>query len=298
VLAATTHAPIMATFMTFELCQEYSMILPLGVCAGVSALMARRWKKDSIYSTRLARKGLDLDAAIEETALQAIKVSDVIWQDPPTVTPGMPARMVMERFLQSRRHLLHVVGDDGTYHGLIAVQDIYPTAEDRNLENLVVALDLARPMPAVSPDEPVSSIMERFWFQEFGELPVLRGPEPGRFMGVVTRRDILGAFDREVLRRRILTARYKTGAQPSPTMLPLVGDFVVQEVPVPPRLYTRTLAEVGMPKEYGLTALALKFGPPEDPQEVMPPPLDRPFVPGDRLILMGKKSDLARFVRT
>ena len=297
VLAATTHAPIMATFLTFELCQEYAMILPLGVCAGVSALMARRWKKHSIYSGGLARKGLDLDALIEETALQAIRVEDVIWQDPPTVTPGLPAKMVMEKFLKSRRHLLHVVGEDGAYHGLIAVQDLYPTAENRNLDSLVVALDLARPMPAVGPEEPVSTIMEKFWFQEFGELPVLKGPEPGTFMGVVTRRDILGAFDREVLRRRILTARYKTGSQPSQTMLPLVGDFAVQEVPVPPGLYTKTLGEAALPKDFSLTALALKHGPLDDLQEVSPPPLDRPFAPGDRLVLMGRKSDLAKFMR-
>ena len=155
--------------------------------------MARRWKKNSIYAERLARKGLDLDATIEESALQAIKVDDVVWKDPPTVTPGLPSRMGMERFLKSRRHLLHVVSDDGTYHGLIAMQDLYASSEDRNLEHLVVALDLARPMPAVSPDDPVSSIMEKFWCAECGDLPVLRGSEPGKFVGIVTRRDILGS---------------------------------------------------------------------------------------------------------
>jgi CIC family chloride channel protein len=297
VLAATTHAPIMATFLTFELSQEYGMILPLGVCAGVSALMARRLKKNSIYSERLARKGLDLDAAIEETALQAIRVEDVVWRNPPTVPPGMPARSVMEIFLQSRRHLLHVVGEDGTYYGLIAVQDIYPAAEDRNLDDLVVAMDLARPMPAVTPESPVPEIMEKFWFQEYGELPVLRGTRPQKFAGVVTRRDILGAFDREILRRRSLTARYKLGLQPAGANLPLVGDFALEEVPVPSSMQGKTLAEIALPRTFSLTAVALKHGPPDAQVETIPPPLDHEFEPGDRLILMGRRSDIASFSR-
>src|SRR5262245_43384333 len=150
VLAATTHAPIMATFLTFEMCQNYAMILPLGVCAGASALMARRLRRASIYTEKLARKGIDLDVLIEESALQTIKVEEVMWADPPTVPPGMTARAVMERFLQSRRHLLHVVGEDGHYYGLIAIQEMLATAEDRNLDELVIAMDLARPMPSVS----------------------------------------------------------------------------------------------------------------------------------------------------
>ena len=297
VLAATTHAPIMATFLSFELCQQYSMILPLGVCAGVAALMARRWKDSSIYAERLARKGIDLDAAIEESALQTIRVEDVMWTDPPTLQPGLPARAVMERFLQSRRHLLHVVGEDGVYHGLIAIQDILSTAEDRNLDEVVVAMDLARPMPSVSPGDPVSKIMERFWFQEFGELPVLKGVDPPKFIGIVTRRDILGAFDREVLRGRILTARYRMGPQRTLGSLPLMGDYAVEEVAVPAVFHGRTLSEIALPGRFQITALALKTGPADQPEEIIPPPSHRKIEPGDRLVIMGRKADIARFVR-
>ena len=297
VLAATTHAPIMATFLTFELCQEYGMIVPLGVCAGVAALMARRLKKASVYSEKLARRGLDLDAAIEESALQAVRVEDVLWPNPPTVPPEMPARGVMEKFLESRRHILHVVDADGGYHGLIAMQDILEAAEDRRLDSVLVAIDLARPIPSVAPEEPISGIMERFWFQEFGELPVLRGTATPRFVGVVTRRDVLGAFDREVLRRRILTARYRRAGPRTASALPLGGDYTVEEVPTPPALVGKTLADASLPTVFGLTVLALKRGPAASLVEIIPPPPDQPLEETDRLVLMGRKADLARFVR-
>lgn len=297
VLAATTHAPIMATFMTFELCQEYAMILPIGVAAGASALMARRLKGSSIYTERLAKRGVDLDAAIEESALHAIHVLDVVWRDPPTIPPEMPVRSVVETFLRSKRHLMHVVGEDGTYYGLIAMQDVLLAADDRRLDALVVAMDVARQMPSVSLRDPVSSIMERFWFQEFGELPVLTGGEPPRFIGVVTRRDILGAFDREVLGRRVLTARYKMRAREEAAPLPLMGDYSVEEVPVPSSLHGRTLADLALPRTYNLTALAMKREEAGELKEIIPPPLDVKFEPGDRLILVGRKSNLSDFSR-
>jgi len=297
VLAATTQAPIMATFLIFEMSQDYAMILPIGVCAAVSALVARRSKKDSIYAEKLARKGVDLDAAIEESALQAIRVEDVLWPDPPTIRPDLPARAVMETFLKSRRHLMHVVDGSGHYHGLIAIQDLLATSEDPALGSIVLAADLAREMPSVSPEDPVSKIMERFWFQEYGELPVLKGGTTPRFVGVVTRRDILGAFDREVLRRRILSARYRMGTRPSASVLPLVGDYGVEEVAVPASLLGRTLAELDLPSAYQLTAIALKRGTVGDPEEIIPPPPGRPFETGDRLVVMGKKRDIARLAR-
>jgi CIC family chloride channel protein len=297
VLAATTHAPIMATFLSFELCQNYAMILPLGVCSGVAALMARRWKASSIYTEKLARKGVDLDAAIEESALQTIRVEDVLWPDPPTVPPGLPARALMEKFLSSRRHLMHVVDEKGVYYGLIAIQDMLAAAEDRNLDELVVAMDLARPMPSVSPTEPVATIMERFWFQEFGELPVLKGTSPPKFVGVVTRRDILGAFDREVLRRRILTARYRMGPERSSGALPVVGDYAVEEAPVPPGLEGRTLDELALPARFQITPVALKRGPAGNAQEIPSPSGDLRLEAGDRLVLMGRRGDIARFTR-
>ena len=209
----------------------------------------------------------------------------------------MPIRAIVETFLRSRRHLLHVVGEDGTYYGLIAMQDILPAAEDRNLDQLVVAMDVARPMPSVSLRDPVSSIMERFWFQEFGELPVLTGGDPPKFIGIVTRRDILGAFDRDVLRRRVLTARYRMQAREEAAPLPLVGDYSVEEVPVPASLHGRTLADLALPRTLSLTALALKRVEEGQPRELIPPPLDTPFRPGDRLILMGRRSSLSEFAR-
>ncbi len=300
-LAATTHAPIMSTLMVFEMSLNYKLILPVLVCAGVAALLSRAIHKESIYTERLRRRGVDIDLAIEETALQSIRVEDVMWVDPPTVPSRTPLRSLMDRFLHMKGGgPLHVVEDDRRYAGLIDVHDLLAAAEQRGLGDVLIAADLARMVPHVKIGEPVSHIMEKFWFQEYDQVPVLDGESPPRFHGIVTRRDVLRAFDREVLQRKLLTVRYDPGAAPGTDRrktIDLPVEFAVEEMPVPAALVGRTLIDLDLPHRYLLTALALKPAEGDRP-EIIPPPADRVLKEGDRLVLVGKRQDLARFARS
>ncbi|MGH9868177.1 MAG: chloride channel protein [Candidatus Polarisedimenticolia bacterium] len=298
-LAATTHAPIMSTLMVFEMSLNYNLILPVMVCAGVSALLSRAMRRESIYTARLRRRGVDIDLAIEETALQSIHVADVMWTSPPTVRPSAPLRALLDQFLHMRGGgAIHVVDDKERYIGLIDVHDLVAAADQKEVAELLIAGDLARMVPHVKPGEPVSKVTERFWFQEHGELAVLSEDDPPRFLGVVTRRDVLRAFDREVLQRKLLTARYSAGGTQGqrPSMVDLPAEFAIAEVPVPASMLGRTLIQLDLPHKYLLTALSLKpaVG---GPAEIIPPPSDRALVEGDRLVMVGKRQDLAKFAR-
>ncbi len=298
-LAATTHAPIMSTLMVFEMSLNYNLILPVMVCAGVSALLSRSMRRESIYTARLRRRGVDIDLAIEETALQSIQVADVMWTSPPMVRPSAPLRSLLDQFLHMRGGgAIHVVDEDERYIGLIDVHDLVAAADQKEVADLLIAGDLARMVPHVKPAEPVSNVTERFWFQEHGELPVLSDEPSPRFLGVVTRRDVLRAFDREVLQRKLLSARYSAGGPQGqrPSMVDLPAEFAIAEVPVPPGLVGQTLIQLDLPHRYLLTALSLKPGD-GGPPEIIPPPADRLLAEGDRLVLVGKRQDLARFAR-
>ena len=305
-LAATTHAPIMSTLMVFEMSLNYNLILPVLVCSGVAALVSRGMKRDSIYTERLRRRGVDIDLAIEETALESIHCEDVMWTSPPTVTPQTPLRSLLDKFLHMRGQAIHVVEEDRRYVGLIDVHDLLAAAEQKSLENLVIAGDLAREVPHVKGTDPVSTVTEKFWFLEHGELPVLSGEDPPRFLGIVTRRDVLRAFDREVLQRKLMTVRYSGGAAGAPVapgqpqrgggLVNLPAEFAIEEIRVPDTLQGRTLMELDLPHKYLLTVLSLKPAAGAG-TEMIPPPIDRQMCDGDRLVLVGKRQDLARFAR-
>jgi chloride channel protein, CIC family len=53
--AATTHAPIMAAVMVFELSGDYAIVLPLLIATATATLLSRRLRADSIYGEELRR---------------------------------------------------------------------------------------------------------------------------------------------------------------------------------------------------------------------------------------------------
>jgi CBS domain-containing protein len=275
---------------------NYSMILPLGLCAAVGALSSRWLSRTSIYTERIRRRGLDLDAIIEESALHAIRVEDVLRRDVAVVPPETPVRMLLDRFLDANRFLVHVVDSEGKYHGLVVLQDVVAATEDSSLQDVLVAYDMTRQVPAVMPRDPVARVMERFWFQEYGELPVLSEPSGGRFIGIISRRDVLGAFDREVLRRKLLTARYRQRGEPIPEpQLPLLAAYGIEEIPVPAAFVGQSLIELDLPRKFQLNALAIHRPGKERVEELIPPPADLKLDAGDRLVLLGLKENLAKF---
>ncbi|MEO6953590.1 MAG: chloride channel protein [Polyangia bacterium] len=57
--AATTHAPLMAAVMVFELSGDYSIVLPLVISTALATLISRRLRADSIYTAELRERGID-----------------------------------------------------------------------------------------------------------------------------------------------------------------------------------------------------------------------------------------------
>ena len=56
-IAATTHAPIMATVLVFELSGDYAIVLPLLTACALATLVSRRLHHESIYTEELRRRG-------------------------------------------------------------------------------------------------------------------------------------------------------------------------------------------------------------------------------------------------
>lgn len=55
VVAATTHAPLMASVLVFELSGDYAVVLPLVLATAIAALVSRALGGDSIYAAELRR---------------------------------------------------------------------------------------------------------------------------------------------------------------------------------------------------------------------------------------------------
>lgn len=63
--AATTHAPLTAAVMAFELSGDYAIALPLILATAIAALVSRQLRRDSIYTAELRRRGVGWEVTME-----------------------------------------------------------------------------------------------------------------------------------------------------------------------------------------------------------------------------------------
>jgi chloride channel protein, CIC family len=63
--AATTHAPLMAAVLVFELSGDYAIALPLLLATAMATLVSRALRRDSIYTAELKQRGVGWELTME-----------------------------------------------------------------------------------------------------------------------------------------------------------------------------------------------------------------------------------------
>ncbi|MEO6785687.1 MAG: ClcB-like voltage-gated chloride channel protein [Chthoniobacteraceae bacterium] len=190
-LAATTHAPIMAIIMIFELTLDYQIILPLMLACVVAHYTCMRFEKKSIYAESLKRKG----AGGFDQYLEGLRLADLIKPDPLCVNEDAGFRAIVENFVAHRYNFLYVTGGDGKFRGAISLHDIKSYLDNLDLANLVIARDIMREhFPTISPDASLHEALERFAHHDGERLPVTLGGGNGRLVGSVSKADLILAL--------------------------------------------------------------------------------------------------------
>jgi CIC family chloride channel protein len=295
-LAGVTRAPLLAIIMIFELTQNTAVLLPMMAVSVLAVLSARALQKESLYIENLRSAGIVWEKTPEATGLSSLHVSDVMRDDVKLVPRDMPLAEIVNAFLHSRSLYLYVGDEEGRLLGVVDLHDIKESLPDRNISSLVIAADLITEIPFVTPSEPLTSVNEKLWFRDLGQLPVVDSAENRRFLGIVTRRDLLGAFDREVLRHNRLVARVQMFREGGSEMdyFELPEKHRLVQVDVPPAIEGRTVGESGLRTRYGVSVLAVKRLTKEGLERRFVPAADDRLQHGDVLIVLGTDDAVTR----
>jgi CIC family chloride channel protein len=195
-LAATTHSPLLAMIMVFELSLNYSVMPALMLACVVATLVSKSFHPESIYTEPLRRKGLEvaresarLGAASEQT------VGDIML---PPVTPLLETtrfQQISERFLVSPNNFLPVVDERGRLTGMVALQDMKNFLNAGTELNGVIAADLMRPPPAsLTPGQRLSDVLPVLLATELRNVPVVNTLTEYKLIGAIPRGEALGTL--------------------------------------------------------------------------------------------------------
>jgi CIC family chloride channel protein len=296
-MASLTHAPVTALLIVFDMTRDYMLLVPMMLASVAGAVVAGRCESRSIYAERLRRRGVDLDMAFEDLALGTLRASDLMRTAPPTVQGSETMPQLLKRFGEVHENQVIVVGEEHRPTGIIDLRDVVEYSQDVAAGQILLACDLARFVEPVTAATPLSEVMEKIWRLDSALLPVVDPAQSGRLVGAIARKDLLNAFDREMLRKRLMLTRFLV-ARGGETSIPegrRQDDYVMIERAVPERLRGKSLAELDLPHDRHLLVVALRRGNGDQTREMMPPPANTPLEDGDRLILLGHRRDLEGF---
>ncbi len=189
-LAATTHAPIMAIIMIFELTLDYQIILPLMLACVVGYYTSVSICRRSIYSESLKRKG----AGDYRHQLAELHVRDLMKLDPLTVSPTARFAEIGEKFIANRFNYLYVT-EAGRFLGAISLHDIKNYLNAPELAEVVIAGDLVRDdIPVVEPTASLNEALDRFTRHLGERLPVVSEVGGARLVGSLAKTDVILAL--------------------------------------------------------------------------------------------------------
>jgi chloride channel protein, CIC family len=294
-MAGITRAPLLALIMIFELTQNTAVLLPMMIVSVLAVVSARAFQEDSIYIQSLRSAGIVWEKTPEATMLSSLRVSDIMREDVKLIPRTTPLPEILKAFLQNRALYLYVGDEQGRLLGVIDLHDVKDILHEEDPSSVVIAEDLVSEIPFVTPSEPLTSVNEKLWFRDLGQLPVVESPETRRFLGIVTRRDLLGAFDREILQRNKLLARVRTFGEGNEEMdyFELPEKHRLVELSIPRSLEGKTVAESGLRNRFGVSVLAVKRQARDGIQRrFVPGPEDR-LQSGDVLIVLGTDDAIA-----
>ncbi len=200
VLAATTHSPLLAMILVFEISLNYSLMPPLMLACVVSSLLARQLHPESIYTAPLHFKQLTVDressrigAATEQT------VGELMREPVPPIRETVKLRKIAERFLSSANNFLPVVDAKQCLLGIVALQDLKAYLNAGDEMGAVIAYDVMRPLPpCVTPNQRLLDALPTVLASEQRNVPVVNSFKEYRLVGAVDRAEVLGRLSEAI----------------------------------------------------------------------------------------------------
>ena len=131
-------------------------------------------------------------------------VKDVMNANVETIPEAMPLEKMADQISKSKFNSFPVLDDHNQLIGILSFNDYSEAIFDEDLKDLVVAKDLATTeLVTVSLNDNLYTALEKISSKDFAVLPVVAAEDPTRLRGVVSRRDIIGAYNKAVLKKSL-----------------------------------------------------------------------------------------------
>ncbi len=193
-VAATTHAPLTAILIVYEVTQSYQIILPLMFATIIATIVSRGVHRQSVYTFKLARLGVRMGAMSDLTVLRRLTADDVVLEEPVIVARSDGGQRLIELSEEGQAADFVVVNDRGHYCGMITSTDLRAALVYREAVPLLQISEIQRSdLPTVLPDETLDIVLDKFSRSDVAALAVVAA-DGETVAGVITRTRLMNRY--------------------------------------------------------------------------------------------------------
>jgi CIC family chloride channel protein len=288
-LAGTSHAPLTALFLLWEMTGSDTIALPAMIATISALVVSRAIETESIDEFRLVREGKSLQIGQERLALALIPVSAVMTKNVTVVSENTSLAEVLRIAGETAQSTLPVVSSEGVLAGLIVTRDLISLlGGGMELGPLVNAFDISKTnYPTVGVDSNLDAAGQLMEHDGLDEIPVVE-KVTGRLLAMVTRQHIAQALNRVSVSLSTLATRDQN--------IYWATGYRVIRVEVPRAASGKTVRELDPRARFSVTVLAVQdVSNPEAGFAPITP--DRALKEGDFIVAAGRPPDIRRFTR-
>ncbi len=287
VFAATARAPLTAMLIVFEMSNDYSMILPLMVAAVTASYLAQALCPESIYTIKLTRRGIRFAQGRDMDIMQSVQVGEVMNADPVTVNEDESLAELYRKFQETNLLGFPVVDRDNVLKGIVTLQDMEKILSHETIAVTLQTLrvhDVAVADPiTVYPDEPIWTAIQKMAPRDLARLPVVSRDDKGTLIGLISRSDILRAYDVGIVRKQ----RGQLLGDDTVLRKEKYNDFMEFRLKPGSRAIHQKLKDLPLPRSVNVVSL-------ERAGKILIPKGDTTFEDGDIVTLFGRRDSLVK----
>ncbi len=173
-VAALTRGPLTGMMMLYELSGNHVIILPLMVTCTIASALCHSLTERKTPETRT------------DAELLASTPVRALMRELSPVPADLPLRPLMDQMLTTENGTLPVLDGDGKLYGIVQMEQLRDIWRDEALHPALVASDLARKVPLLSPDTDLTQALQLMDQEDVDAMPVLGAPG-SQTCGLLTR---------------------------------------------------------------------------------------------------------------
>ncbi|BBO84975.1 chloride channel protein [Desulfosarcina ovata subsp. sediminis] len=205
IVSGVTMAPITAIFTIFELTYNFEIILPLITSCITSLIVVKKFYGNSIYETKLLKKGIKIVRGHDVNLLRSIHVTEYMDRAYERIGVGTGLLDLIAKARESTYPHFVVLNDGDELVGMLSMRDLkYCLSDMADLSTIVVAADImTQNVHCLVPADTLETAFEAFEGKHISTLPVVDPVNRKKVLGILKKSNLILAYNEKVLKTHI-----------------------------------------------------------------------------------------------